>query len=278
MATTIKKCLCLCVMLLLGAVPAWSAEYNVSTIDALRSTISSADNGDIINLASGDYDLDSTLTINKSITLRGNTSSDTIIQRSSSATSKFRNINISGIAVILQNLTIRNASADANGGGIYYATNGTLSIDNCIIANNAVVGSSYNGSGIYDNGGTVNITNSTITGNTAGHYGGGIYNTDQVTITNCTITGNKAKASSGQDIYHNTYHAFPVLNTLIWNSVSNDVINDKNGGVILTNCATPSGVGTNPVTLSSWADPVSSSVEVDGVTHTFFTIEANTEL
>ena len=95
-------------MLLLGAVPAWSAEYNVSTIDALRSTISSADNGDIINLASGDYDLDSTLTINKSITLRGNTSSDTIIQRSSSATSKFRNINISGSAVILQNLTIQN--------------------------------------------------------------------------------------------------------------------------------------------------------------------------
>ncbi|MBQ7560914.1 MAG: DUF4957 domain-containing protein [Synergistaceae bacterium] len=263
----------LCLIILLGAFPAWSQTYTVNNINGLTNTLSSANDGDIIILASGDYDLDSTLTINKSITLRGNTSSDTIIQRSSSATSKFRNINISGSAVILQNLTIQNASSNADGGGIYYnVSNGTLSIDNCIITNNAV-GSSYSGGGIYS-GGIVTITNSTITDNNANNGGGGIFNESTATITNCTITENTAN-NDGQDIYTSTN--ISALNTLIWNSVlnENDVIY---GTVNLTNCATPSGIGTNPVTLTSWSNPVSSSVEVNGVTHTVFTIENNTEL
>ena len=134
MTTTIKKYVFLCVMLLLWAVPAWSTtNYTVSNIDELRAAITSADSGAIITLNASTYDLTSTLSITKSITLKGNTSSGTIIQRSSSASSKFSNITISGASadmVILQNLTIANASTDDNGGGINYKANGTLSIDN----------------------------------------------------------------------------------------------------------------------------------------------------
>ncbi len=211
----LKKYVCLCVMLMLCAVPAWSATTTVSTVAELTSTISSAASGDTIILAAGTYALTSTLIINKSITLRGHTSSDTIIQRSSGASDKFSNITISGASaemVILQNLTIRSADATNNGGGINYTTNGTLSIDNCIIANNVV--DYYYGGGIYNKSGTANITNSTITGNTAGNTAG----------------------NHGREIYNNQ-GTTSALNTLIWNSVSNAVIS---GTVTLTNCAVPS--------------------------------------
>ena len=298
MTTTIKKYVFLCVMLLLWAVPAWSTtNYTVSNIDELRAAITSADSGAIITLNASTYDLTSTLSITKSITLKGNTSSGTIIQRSSSASSKFSNITISGASadmVILQNLTIANASTDDNGGGINYKANGTLSIDNCIITNN--MSSNYSG-GIYNSSGTANITNSTITGNTT-QYGGGIYvNGGTANIINCTISGNSASINGG-GIYgsggtanitnstitgntanqggreiHNNRATLSALNTLIWNSS-----NATAGNLTLTNCATFNGSGTNLVILSSWANPVSSSVEVDGVTHTVFIPESNDAL
>src|SRR5438132_975414 len=78
------------------------------------------------------------------------------------------------------------------GGGIY--NDGTMSISNSTLSHN----SAYQGGGIYDyapdGGGTLTITNSTFANNTAtSGIGGGIYSEEgTVSITNSTFVNNSA--------------------------------------------------------------------------------------
>lgn len=95
----------------------------------------------------------------------------------------------------------------------------TVTITNCTISDN-VGGNSFEGGGI-DNGGTMNITgstmmrnsagyggairtavamtiaNSTISDNSAAHFGGGIDNVAKLTVTNTTISTNSATGDGG---------------------------------------------------------------------------------
>lgn len=72
----------------------------------------------------------------------------------------------------LDDLTIQNGKFQGNGGGI--ACTGTLMVTNSTISNNSA---SYDGGGIYNYQGTVTVNNSTISGNSAQDgNGGGIFN------------------------------------------------------------------------------------------------------
>ena len=71
----------------------------------------------------------------------------------------------SGVNVSFTGLTIANGFrdvGDSDGGGIYN-DGGTLTITNSTLSNNNVVGF---GGGILNNGGTVTVTNSTLSGST----------------------------------------------------------------------------------------------------------------
>ncbi|MBO7726729.1 MAG: hypothetical protein J6S40_09730, partial [Thermoguttaceae bacterium] len=85
------------------------------------------------------------------------------------------------------------------GGGIY--NDGTLAISNSAISGNTASGGGGNyvdGGGIYNESGTLTITNSTISGNTASDDGGGICNdSGTLTIANSTISGNTADWGGG---------------------------------------------------------------------------------
>jgi hypothetical protein len=112
----------------------------------------------------------------------------------------------SSSSVIILNSTVSGNYAHSAGGGIYNdADNGgnsTLTITNSTINGNSAA---YNdipvgggeGGGIYNNLGTVLITDSVVSNNYAGvpenfpvGAGGGIYNYGTMTITDSTITGN----------------------------------------------------------------------------------------
>ncbi len=93
--------------------------------------------------------------------------------------------NGSKLGVTLNNLYISNKA----GRGIDNV--GTLTLTNSTISGNTAGW----GGGI-DNSGTLTITNSTISGNTAG-WGGGIDNSGTLTITNSTISGNTADWRGG---------------------------------------------------------------------------------
>jgi hypothetical protein len=96
----------------------------------------------------------------------------------------------SGATLSLENLTIANGSA-VDGVGIFNA--GTLTVTNSTISGNSAI---MIGGGIH-NEGTLTVTNSTISGNDA-LSGGGIHNEGTLTVTNSTISGN-----SGGGIDHN---------------------------------------------------------------------------
>jgi CSLREA domain-containing protein len=107
--------------------------------------------------------------------------------------------------IALTNSTVsRNSAGD--GGGIVNSAGGRYTIANSTISNNAATGL---GGGIYNTVGdpfgrlsaTVRLTNSTVSGNSAGS-GGGIRNSDRlggafVTVINSTIASNSARATGG---------------------------------------------------------------------------------
>lgn len=85
-----------------------------------------------------------------------------------------------------------------DGGGIYN-NGGTLRLTNSTVSGNMA---RYDGGGIYNKGpGTVTLRNSTVSGNSASNTGGGICNGGgTVTLTNSTVSGNMALAGDGGGI------------------------------------------------------------------------------
>src|SRR5215207_500935 len=110
----------------------------------------------------------------------------------------------SGAMLTLSNLTVADGAAAADpdfgaGGGIFNA--GTLEVSNSTIsgnsAGNSAPGGGAPGGGIF-NGGTATVRNSTISGNSAIFDGGGIFNAGStLEISNSTISGNSAAGGGG---------------------------------------------------------------------------------
>ncbi len=135
--------------------------------------------------------------------------------------------NSSQLGVILNNLYISNKA----GRGIYNDYRGTLTLTNSTITGNTA-NNGYGG-GIYNNmlsTSTLLLTNSTISGNTA-DYGGGIYNWGTSTLTNNILTNNNANVGGG--IYNSgTWSS----NSTISGNTANQVwYIDKNGKSTLFN-------------------------------------------
>jgi hypothetical protein len=112
------------------------------------------------------------------------------------------------------NSTVRGNRAYSAGGGIYNdAANGgsaTVTVANSIVSNNSAVFSEFpfisggDGGGIFNRGGTLTITNSSVSQNQAGTSepipggsGGGIFNNGTLTITNSTINSNGCAVDGG---------------------------------------------------------------------------------
>ncbi|MDG2991576.1 filamentous hemagglutinin N-terminal domain-containing protein [Candidatus Synechococcus calcipolaris G9] len=161
-----------------------------------------------INLGAGTYQ-GATLTLNRNVTIQGQGAASTIL----SGQNTRRVVNITGgtTTVNLHDLTItRGNSGDFTGGGIL--NNGTLTVTNSTISGNTATA----GGGII-NTGMLTVTNTTISGNTATNTnsgGGGIANNNgTVNVTNSTISGNTANGSGG-GIFNNN-GTVNVTNSLI---------------------------------------------------------------
>jgi uncharacterized repeat protein (TIGR01451 family)/CSLREA domain-containing protein len=93
------------------------------------------------------------------------------------------------------NRTVPGGEGDPDGAGIAINAGGDLHLRNSTVSDNHAEGSEdASGGGIYVNAGALEVTNSTISGNTVeGGYGGGIANTDGViTLLNATLADNSA--------------------------------------------------------------------------------------
>ncbi len=91
-----------------------------------------------------------------------------------------------GITAELRGVGVTSGASASNGGGI--RNDGTLTVTNSTVSGNTA--ESFGG-GIWNNGmlSTLTITDSTVSGNTASS-GGGIYNDGRLTMTDSTVSGN----------------------------------------------------------------------------------------
>lgn len=130
---------------------------------------------------------------------------------------------------------IANSDSDATGsGGALYLT-GTGSV--------AITGSAFSGNQtLLTNGGAIDlstpttITNSTISGNTSGASGGGVYasgvSTTIVTIDSCTIVNNTATASGGGVVRGSATNPVNLKNSIFANNTDNGTAPNVQGAVV----------------------------------------------
>jgi Tol biopolymer transport system component len=157
--------------------------------------------------------------ISTDITIKGNGAS--IVRDLAAPPFRIFYVDASGI-LHLDNVTISNGSLDeGSGGGIYNL--GSLTITNSTISNNLALDT---GGGVY-NMGTLVINNSDIVDNYTAYFGGGGVMNDAGTmeIINSTITGNAASWGGGVDTYLGT-------TTITGSIVANNTANSGVGGGI----------------------------------------------
>jgi len=148
---------------------------NDSGPGSLREAITAAQPGDTITFDRSVATVTLTsaqLTISTTLTIDGGTTGVTIVRSDEAGTPDFRIFEITGGDVTLDSLTIRNGLA-------------SVSPDN-------------SGGGIRNDGGTLTVINSTLSGNTASDDGGGIANiSGTLEVTTSTLSGNRAVSSNG---------------------------------------------------------------------------------
>ena len=92
---------------------------------------------------------------------------------------------VQGATVIISGLTFKNSKTSEG----FIENDGTLTLSNSTVSGNTATGNG--GGGIYNDGGMLTLSNSTVSGNTAtGGGGGGIYNYGTLTLSNSTVSGN----------------------------------------------------------------------------------------
>jgi CSLREA domain-containing protein len=214
-----------------GVRPAYAASYVVNTTDdnttddafcSLREAILAANNTPANANCGAGSSADDTITFSVSgtITLTAGTLPNIVSGAGTLTIDGGGNITISGGGSVrvmyvnsganltLQNLTIANGSAGLSNGGGIYNNAGTLTVTNATFSGNSAT---FYGGGIYNYSGTLAVTDSTFSGNNA-NYGGGIYNAGTLTVTNATFSGNSAN-NSGGGIYNNNGSTLSVTNS-----------------------------------------------------------------
>ena len=165
--------------------------------------ISLASSGDSVFVAAATYT--ENLTISISLKLIGASAATTIID--GGAVNTVVTISSATASVFLSKFTIRNGkkgNSFVGGGGGIFNDGGTLTVTNSIVTGNSVSAGYFaaNGGGVY-NSGTLTISNSTLSENRvwgsgtvrASANGGGIYNVGTLTINNSTLSSNSAISS-----------------------------------------------------------------------------------
>ena len=103
-----------------------------------------------------------------------------------------------GGSLTLDYVTVAGNTTASNGGGIY--NDGTFSSTNSTFSDNSATGGTSLGGGLYNETGTLTLTNVTISSNSAGKEGGGLYNNTGTTTLKNTIVANNTGGNCGGTI------------------------------------------------------------------------------
>jgi CSLREA domain-containing protein len=205
---------------------------------SLRDAIEVAAPGDTITFSvTGTITLGGTeLNIDKNLTISGPGVSQLTISGYNSSRIFF--VAGSGIIVSISGMTIVEGFVQNSLGGCVGASSNSsplsLTLDDVVVSNcvNENTGGYYpHGGGVGMDGGTLTITNSTISGNSAGYGGGGIaiMNNSSADITNVIVDNNQVTdpSGSGGGIYLQSNPGFS--STLTNVTISNNKVTGTNG-------------------------------------------------
>jgi hypothetical protein len=138
----------------------------------------------------------------------------------------------------LANTTLKDNRAPLGaGGGIFIdGTFGdtTLEVTNSTLSGNSALG----GGGISSTAGIVTVTNSTFSGNSAAMFGGGIHNDGTMTLTHSTVEDNKAMQGGG-GIFN--YGMIELTNSTISGNMANSGGGIDSRGTLVVTASTVSG-------------------------------------
>lgn len=181
------------------------------------------------------------------------------------------NLSLEGVTITGGYGTVTPATSFRFGGGIYN-NGGTLSLTNSSVSGNfspAGGGAGGVGGGIYSTG-TLTVTNSTVSGNNAelcngcGTSGGGIYNDGgTASLTNSTVSGNTARYGGG--IYNTG--TFTITSSTITANTAQGAVSPGSGGGIF-NAASGSLILTNTIVAGNLVINSSSPDIAGGISPT----------
>lgn len=178
-----------------------TADSGANTLrDSLANVCSAPNNNVTFNLGAGPHTITalSTLVIAKNVnvtnTLSGTNGSLTVTANGGN----FRVFRIDSpvTTASLSNFTVTGASVTSSNGGGLLVQSGTATLTGMLFTGNTVINSAGGGLGVTG-GATLNVRNSTVSGNTA-TFGGGLYNNGgTLNLLNVTVTNNTADGNVG---------------------------------------------------------------------------------
>jgi CSLREA domain-containing protein len=166
----------------------------------------------------------------------GNSAIYTIIQADANPnTATYRVFEVSAAGnLTIDNLTVQNGRCNGScathvaGGGGILNWGGTLTVTNSILSGNSATW----GGGIYNYNSALTIVNSALSTNVATTSGGGIYNNGgTLTVTDAWFNGNSATNENGGGIYNNS----ALTNSVTSNTFSANTATSGSGGGIFNN-------------------------------------------
>ena len=253
--------------------------WNLRTAVTAANALAASGTATTLNLASGTYTLSSSLqvtatgvgSLNLVGNLNGTGSTATIISgNNNSAVGSIFHVtkaNLTLSKLTLENGNATSTSPNGSNGGAIAATNTwagqVVSLNNVSVLNST---STNNGGGIYQSGGTLILTGSTIHANTAA-AGGGVYaSNSQVTLNQSLVNSNTATYGGG--VYANNSHV-----TLNQTSVNSNTATEWGGAAYLNSSTFTMPGGTlNSNTASGNAGAIyasgssSTPISLSGVT------------
>jgi len=143
--------------------------------------------------------------------------------------------NLGGATLNVSDCTITGNNITGFGGGVFNES-GTVTLSNCAITNNTA----SQGAGV-DNQGTMTLRNCTVANNTAtttstsSGGGGGIANLGTMTLVSCTITGNSATtnftSAGGGGVFNASFSTLHIGNTIVASNSTNQTGDDVHGDI-----------------------------------------------
>ncbi len=192
-------------------------------------------------------------------------------------------------AVSLTDVIITGNTSENDGAGVALAGGNTLTIIDSIISNNTTTGTFGDAGGVFaNNGPTVLIQNSTVSGNSSFFSGAGVYFVNgKVTIDSSTISGNTSSGatqtySGGGGVYFvGSFNDILISNT----TISNNLANFNGGGILFRSSGSvynsfkiQNSTITSNRSLAPSASPGSTSgggIAITGVVFTDINLESS---